>query len=104
MCLNGFSRRIKIPSYEFLNKDTNEIEEHRMSYKELDSFKENNPHLERHFSYENLPGLGDTMRMSINAGMKADAAFEKGVIERIKKTVPGNTLARTHKTKLPREW
>ena len=104
MCLNGFSRRIKIPSYEFLNKDTNEIEEHRMSYKELDSFKENNPHLERHFSYENLPRFGDTMRMSINAGLKPDAAFEKGVIERIKRNVPGNTLARSHKTKLPREW
>jgi hypothetical protein len=44
------------------------------------------------------------MRMSINAGMKADAAFEKGVIERIKQTVPGNTLGRTHKTKLHREW
>jgi hypothetical protein len=93
-----------MPTYEFLNKETNEIEEHVMSYKVLDAFKEENPHLERHFSYENLPGLGDTMRMSINAGMKADAAFEKGVIERIKKTVPGNTLSRTHKTKLPREW
>ena len=34
----------------------------------------------------------------------ADSAFEKGVIQRIKDTVPGNTLHKSHKTKLPREW
>ena len=93
-----------MPRYDFMNSNSGEVEEHTMSSKDLDQFKVDNPHLERYFSYENLPGLGDTMRMSINAGMKADAAFEKGVIERIKKTVPGNTLGRTHKTKLPREW
>ena len=93
-----------MPTYEFMNKDTGVVEEHTMSYTVLDQFKQDNPHLERYFTYDNLPGLGDTMRMSINRGMKADAAFEKGVIERIKKNVPGNTLGRTHKTKLPREW
>ena len=31
-------------------------------------------------------------------------AFEQGVIQRIKESVPGNTLGKTHKTKLPREW
>lgn len=93
-----------MPTYEFLNKETNEIEEHKMSISQLDEFKQNNPHLERHFSIENFPGFGDTMRMSINAGMKADGRFEREVIGRIKKNVPGNTLARTHKTKMPREW
>ena len=32
------------------------------------------------------------------------AAFEHGVINRIKQTVPGNRLHQTHKTKAPREW
>jgi hypothetical protein len=35
---------------------------------------------------------------------KADSTFEKYVINRIKETVPGNTLGRTHKTKMQREW
>ena len=34
-----------MPRYDFLNTETNEIEEHMMSYTKLDEFKENNPHL-----------------------------------------------------------
>ena len=30
-------------------------------------------------------------------------AFERGVIQRMKETIPGNTMS-GHKTKLPREW
>ena len=89
-------------NYEFKNLDTGEIEEHKMSYKELDAFKEANPHLERYISQ--APSLGDAMRMSVPGTRTADAAFEHGVIERIKNTVPGNRLKETHKTKLPREW
>ena len=54
-----------MPSYEFLNKNTGELEEHLMSYTKLDEFKEQNPHLERYFAPENLPVLGDSMRMSL---------------------------------------
>ena len=32
-------------TYDFLNKETGEIKEYFMSYKDLDKFKENNPHL-----------------------------------------------------------
>ena len=37
-------------TYEFYNTETNEIEEHRMSYKDLDKFKADNPHLEKKVS------------------------------------------------------
>ena len=93
-----------MPTYQFLNKNTNEVEEHKMSYTKLDEFKEQNPHLERHFTIEGFPGFGDAMRMSVPGTKTSDPAFEKNVIERIKKNVPGNTLAQTHKTKLTREW
>lgn len=93
-----------MPTYDFLNKQTNEIEEHRMSYTVLDEFLQNNPHLERYHSAENLPIFGDVGRMSVPGTKTADSAFEKGVIQRIKETVPGNTLHKSHKTKLPREW
>lgn len=93
-----------MPTYQFANKTTGVVEEHTMRISELDAFKENNPHLERFFSPEGLPGLGDAARMSVPGTKSYDSAFEKGVIQRIKETVPGNTLGKTHKTKLGREW
>lgn len=93
-----------MPTYSFLNKNTNEIEEHIMSYKVLDEFKEQNPHLERHFSIDTLPVFGDGIRMSVPGVGQPDARFEREIIGRIKEKVPGNTLAKSHKTKMPREW
>ena len=89
--------------YTFLNKNTNEIEEHTMRLAEYDQFKENNPHLERYFTPEGLAGLGDGMRMDTPGTGKADSTFEKYVIQRMKDTIPGNTMG-GHKTKMPREW
>ena len=91
-------------TYTFLNKNTNEIEEHSMKISELDNFKLENPHLERYFAAENLPVFGDGMRMNTPGVGKADSTFEKYVINRIKESVPGNTLAKSHKTKNIREW
>lgn len=94
-----------MPTYAFKNQNTGEIEEYRLSFKELDTFKEQNPHLERYFSPENLPILSDATRLSVPGTHKADSAFEKYVIDRIKDTVPGNTLAKTHKTSSGnKEW
>lgn len=93
-----------MPTYVFKNKETQELEEHRFSYTLLDEFKEQNPHLERHFSVENLPVMSDGARLSTPGTGKADSTFEKYVINRIKESVPGNTLGKGHKTKMPREW
>jgi hypothetical protein len=89
--------------YTFLNKNTNEIEEHTMRLAEYDKFKADNPHLERYFAADSIPGLGDATRMSIPGAGQPHAAFERGVIQRMKETIPGNTMA-GHKTKAPREW
>ena len=93
-----------MPSYEFLNKDSGELETHIMSYKDLDQFKVDNPHLERYFSAENLPIFGDGMRMSVPGIGQPDARFEREIIGRIKEKVPQNTVKEGHKTKMPREW
>jgi hypothetical protein len=37
-----------MPTYSFINKETNELEEHMMRISEYDAFKELNPHLERY--------------------------------------------------------
>jgi hypothetical protein len=101
MYLTGLN---KLPTYQFLNTETNEVEEHRMSYTVLDKFKQNNPKLERYFSVEGLAGLGDGMRMSTPGTGQPVKAFEQGVIQRMKDTIPGNNLHKSHKTKMPREW
>jgi hypothetical protein len=90
--------------YTFLNTNTGEIEEHTMRLSEYEAFKENNPQLQRHFSSDSIPGLGDGMRMDTPGTGKADSTFEKYVINRIKETVPGNTVKSGHKTKMQREW
>jgi len=51
-----------------------------------------------------LPGFGDGMRMSTPGTGTADSTFEKYVINRMKETIPGNTIKGGHKTKMQREW
>jgi hypothetical protein len=92
-----------MPSYDFLNKNTGQIEEHRMSYTVYDQFLIDNPHLERYHTAENLPIMGDGVRMNVPGIGQPHAAFERGVIQRMKESIPGNTMS-GHKTKLPREW
>jgi hypothetical protein len=89
--------------YTFLNKNTNEVEEHTMKLAEYDQFKLDNPHLERYFAPENVVGLGDGMRMSVPGIGQAHMAFETGVIQRMQESIPGNTMS-GHKTKRPREF
>lgn len=79
------------------DKETGEITEHRMSYKVLDEFLQNNPNLEVYHSAGNLPIMSDASRMSVPGLRKADSGFEKNVIARIREKVPGNTLS-GHKT------
>jgi hypothetical protein len=93
-----------MPRYDFLNSTTGEVEEHTMSYKDLDQFKVDNPHLERYFSTESLHVMSDGSRLSTPGTGKPDSTFEKYVIQRIKDTVPGNTIKSGHKTRTPREW
>ena len=93
-----------MPTYTFKDKNTGEIFEKKMSYTVLDFFKRDNPNLELQIFAENLPKFSDAGRMSVPGTATADKAFEQGVIQRIKDTVPGNTLGKSHKTKMPREW
>lgn len=89
--------------YTFLNNNTGEVETHTMRLAEYDKFKEDNPHLVRYFAPEDVVALGDGQRMSVPGIGQAHMAFERGVIQRMKETIPGNTMG-GHKTKMPREW
>lgn len=91
-----------MPYYKFRNKETDEITEILMRISDLDAFKNSNPDLEIYI--DAVPMLGDGMRMSVPGIGQPDGRFEREVIDRIKKNVPGNTLEKSHKTKKPREW
>jgi len=78
-----------MPTYEFVNKKTNKIEEHSMSISAYDSFKADNPHLERYYSDAPLfsySGTGDL------AGKKTDNTW-KEVMHKIAENHPRSKLA-----------
>jgi hypothetical protein len=64
----------------------------------LEQFKLDNPNLELNIFAENLPFMSDGVRMSVQGIAQPHPAFEHGVIERMKQTIPGNTMS-GHKTK-----
>lgn len=62
-----------MPTYTFLNTNTNEIEEHSVFMRDYDDFKKNNPHLERHFT-SGEGSLGDPVRLGIT---RTDDGFKE---------------------------
>jgi hypothetical protein len=80
-----------MPTYEFLNNKTGEVEEHFMSYTKLDEFKENNPHLKQQISSPNIVGgFGDRV--------KTDGGF-KDVLNKIGNAHPGSEVHSRYGTK-----
>lgn len=53
-----------MPTYTFLNTFTKEIEEHRVTMRDYDDFKKNNPHLERYHT-AGEGSIGDPVRLGI---------------------------------------
>jgi len=73
-----------MPTYDFYNEETGELTEYTMSWKDLDVFKLNNPHLKQQVSAPNLiGGHGDRV--------KTDAGF-KEVLSNVGKAYPGSTV------------
>lgn len=78
-----------MPTYEFVNTKTKKIEEHIMPMSAYDSFKAENPHLERYYSEAPLysySGTGDF------AGNKTDNTW-KEVMSKIAEQNPRSPLA-----------
>ena len=73
-----------MPSYDFYNEETGEVEEHFMSYTKLDEFKENNPHLKQQVTAPNLVG-------GVGNRVKTDAGF-KEVLSKVGSKFPHSPL------------
>ena len=73
-----------MPRYDFYNEETGELTEYTMSWRDLDDFKLNNPHLKQQVSAPQIVGgTGDRV--------KTDAGF-KEVLSNVGKAYPGSTV------------
>jgi hypothetical protein len=68
-----------MPSYDFKNKETGEVAEWTMSYKELDAFKQEHPELEQVFL---TMTLGDPVLLGVK---KVPSDFTNHIIAPIEK-------------------
>ena len=80
-----------MPNYDFLNKETGEIKEYFMSYKDLDEFKKNNPHLLQQVSAPNIVG-GHGDRVKTDDGFK-EVLSKVGDASRLVSLFPSKSYA-----------
>lgn len=73
-----------MPTYNFINQATGEVEEHFMSMSDLDDFKSTNPHLDQLVSAPAIVG-GVSIRNKESDGMRE-------VFSRIAERNPGSNL------------
>ena len=77
-----------MPRYDFYNEETGELIEYTMSWRDLDDFKLNNPHLKQQVSAPQIVGgTGDRV--------KTDAGF-KEVLSKVGDAYPGSTVDRRY--------
>tara|TARA_B100001939_G_C16946269_1_gene620498 strand:+ start:920 stop:1228 length:309 start_codon:yes stop_codon:yes gene_type:complete len=81
-----------MPTYEFLNKETGEFVDHIMSYKDLEEFKKNNPHLLQQLS---APKVISSHGLQ---GKFAKSGFNE-VLSKVAEAHPNSNLADTHGNK-----
>ena len=73
-----------MPRYDFYNEETGELVEYTMSWRDLDDFKLNHPHLKQQVSAPKIVGgVGD--RVKIDGGFKE-------VLSNVGKAYPGSDV------------
>jgi hypothetical protein len=75
-----------MPTYQFLNTNTQEVLEKVMRISQLDEFKKENPHLQQQIT--GTPGLSDPVRL----GIKQPAQGFKDLLKQIKKNNIRSTI------------
>lgn len=76
-----------MPIYNVLDKDTGEVTEMMMSISEWETFKQENPNKQQHFTDMKFI---DSIRLGIR---KPPSDFKEGVIDRIKRNNPHHNMS-----------
>ena len=74
-----------MPTYDFINTETGEVTEHRMSMTKLDEFKEEHPELERYFGNQ---------APKVTYGLPKQSDGFKDVMSKIQSNHPAADLSR----------
>ena len=86
-----------MPTYRFLNTETDEEFELSMSIAEREEYVKSNP---THQQVFNTLNIGDPVRLGVT---KPPADFMKGVIGRMQESIPKNRLKDMGKFQIPKE-
>jgi len=75
-----------MPTYEFMNEKTGEVEDHFMSYTKLDEFKKDNPHLKQQLSSPNISYKGgeSTLKKAGDGWKEVQDRIKSGLPPRLK--------------------
>ncbi len=79
-----------MPTYDFLNTETNEVEEHFMSISAKEKFLQDNPHMKQ--TYTKVPSILRGSNMSMNV----DNHGFKEVLQKVGEAHPGSDVAHEH--------
>ena len=79
-----------MPTYDFLNTETNEVEEHFMSISVKEKYLKDNPHIKQH--YTKVAGV---VSGTISAGNVDNHGF-KEVLQKVGEAHPGSEVQKQH--------
>jgi hypothetical protein len=86
-----------MPTYDFLNTETNEVEEHFMTISGKEKFLKDNPHMKQ--TYTKVPGIVRGSNMSMNV----DNHGFKEVLQKVGEAHPGSDVANEHTRRSTKE-
>ena len=93
-----------MPIYPLKNTETEEIFEKSMKIAEYELYMQENPHIQRYYEMGNFAKVADPTRLMDCASSKPPSDFQKGIIQRIAHSIPGNRINDIAKYQTPREW
>lgn len=86
-----------MPTYDFLNTETNEVEEHFMTISAKENYLKDNPHMKQH--YTKVPGI---VSGTISAGNVDNHGF-KEVLQKVGEAHPGSEVQKEHTRRSAKE-
>ena len=86
-----------MPTYDFLNTETNEVEEHFMTISAKENYLKDNPHMKQH--YTKVPGI---VSGTISAGNVDNHGFTE-VLQKVGEAHPGSEVQKEHTRRTAKE-
>ena len=86
-----------MPTYDFINTETDEVEEHFMTISAKENYLKDKPHMKQH--YTKVPGI---VSGTISAGNVDNHGF-KEVLQKVGEAHPGSEVQKEHTRRTAKE-